>query len=58
MVAGGVPGLDLAALTSLGARFILGGTDLGYLVSAARRDAAAIRAELVNRQEQRPSPPS
>jgi hypothetical protein len=28
---------------SLGARFIMGGNDVGYLLSAARRDASMLR---------------
>ena len=42
-VAGGAGRGLLPMCISLGARFIMGGNDVGYLLSAARRDAAILR---------------
>jgi 2-keto-3-deoxy-L-rhamnonate aldolase RhmA len=41
--AGGVPGLDMPELIKMGARLLMGGTDVGYLMAAAQRDAADLR---------------
>ena len=43
-VAGGVPGLPLVDLAKLGVQVLIGGIDSGYLMAAARADAAALRA--------------
>jgi 2-keto-3-deoxy-L-rhamnonate aldolase RhmA len=42
-MAGGVPGLPLADIARMGAQALVGGIDVGYLMSAARADAAAMR---------------
>ena len=44
LVSGGVPGLDTKALVAMGSRFIIGSTDVGYLMGAAQADVKAIRA--------------
>ncbi len=42
-MAGGVPGLPLADIARMGAQALVGGIDVGYLMSAARADANAMR---------------
>jgi len=43
-MAGGVPGLPLADIARMGAQALVGGIDVGYLMSAARADASLMRA--------------
>jgi len=43
-VSGGVPGLDTRSLIAMGSRFVMGATDFGYLMSAAKADVEAIRS--------------
>lgn len=43
-ISGGVPGLNTQSLMKMGSRFIVGATDIGYLMTAARTDVTAIRA--------------
>ena len=45
MVAGGAGGPGTAAMAEAGARIFLGGTDVGYLMAAARTASAALLAE-------------
>jgi len=45
---GGIRGdaVHVAELVQLGARFVIAGSDTGYLMAAARQDSAAIRASI------------
>lgn len=43
-VSGGVPGLDTRELIAMGSRFIMGATDIGYLMAAAQTDVKSIRS--------------
>jgi 2-keto-3-deoxy-L-rhamnonate aldolase RhmA len=45
MVAGGAGGPPIAEMAALGARILMGGNDVGYLMSAARSAAGAMRKD-------------
>ena len=45
MVGGGAGGPDIAEMTALGARILMGGTDVGYMMGAARTAATRMRQE-------------
>jgi len=44
-VAGGVGGPEAAEMTALGARIFMGGTDIGYMMSAAKTAATSLRKQ-------------
>ncbi len=44
-VAGGAGGPDIGEMAAQGARIFMGGTDIGYMMSAARAAAAALRKQ-------------
>lgn len=45
MVAGGAGGPDVAELTALGARILMGGNDVAYMMNAARKAAESLRKD-------------